>query len=315
MSATATPIRRASSSQAGWHEGERLLQTRAGTAGRLAEVGPLILRDHLPQQHRDFYPLLPALLVGSVDAQGQPWASVVAGPPGFVQAPTDRMLTVGAPPLPHDPLHAALVPGAPLGLLGIQPHTARRNRANGQVAWRDAQGFGVALAQTFGNCPKYITRREWLHQPLASTDAVRVNRADTLDEAMHALVERADTCFIATAHPAAGQSTDPAHGVDLSHRGGPPGFLRIEDGGTLVMDDYPGNGFFNTFGNLALQPRCGLLLIDFTRGEQLQLAGVAQLVWPPAGAGVRRLVVQVTQALHVIGALPLRASEPAVATA
>lgn len=81
------------------------------------------------------------------------------------------------------------------------------------------------------------------------------------------------------------------------------------------MDDYPGNGFFNTFGNLALHPRCGLLLIDFSRGEQLQLAGVAQLVWPAAGAGARRLVVQVTQALHVSGALPLRASEPAVATA
>ena len=66
MSATATPIRRASSSQAGWHEGERLLQTRAGTAGRLAEVGPLILRDHLPHYPWDeaFQSRLPASLQG-----------------------------------------------------------------------------------------------------------------------------------------------------------------------------------------------------------------------------------------------------------
>lgn len=305
----------ASHAPACWHEGERRLQAQAGTAARLAEVGPRILRDHLPQQHRDFYPLLPALIVGSVDAQGQPWASVLAGTPGFVQAPTDRLLTVTAQPLPHDPLQAALRAGAPLGLLGIQPHTGRRNRANGQVAWRDADGFGLAVSQTFGNCPKYIARREWLYQPTLRDAVPDVNRGERLDAPMRAQVERADAVFIATAHPAAGRSTGPAHGVDVSHRGGPPGFLRIEGGDTLVMQDYPGNGFFNTFGNLALDPRCGLLLVDFARGAWLQIAAEAQVVWPAGEHAPRGLVMRVTQALHVTGALPLVVQEPAHATA
>lgn len=319
MSPSAAPIRpdrmNAPAAATGWHAGERLLQIQAGTAARLAEVGPRILRDHLPPQHRDVYPLLPALIVGRVDAQGQPWASVLAGAPGFVQAPTDRLLTMAAQPLPHDPLHKALRAGAPVGLLGIQPHTGRRNRANGHVAGVDEQGFSVAVAQTFGNCPKYIARHEWLHQPAPHDEAPSVARAAGLDAAMRALIERADAAFIATAHPAAGRSADPAHGVDVSHRGGPRGFLRIEGSDTLVMEDYPGNGFFNTFGNLALNPRCGLLLVDFARGAWLQIAAEAQVVWPASEHAPRGLVMRVTQALHVTGALPLRLRESASATA
>jgi len=41
------------------------------------------VRDHLIPQHRDFFQQLPFLLVGSIDSAGQPWASIIAGKPGF----------------------------------------------------------------------------------------------------------------------------------------------------------------------------------------------------------------------------------------
>ncbi|RYF41425.1 MAG: flavin-nucleotide-binding protein, partial [Comamonadaceae bacterium] len=134
---------------AAFHTGEIALQREAGVDARMAAIGPLVMRDHMPQQHRDFFEQLPFLLAGALDAEGQPWASVLAGPPGFIRSPNEQALVVQAVPSPQDPLHGALAPGAPVGLLGIEPHTRRRNRMNGVVTERGAAGFSVAVSQSF----------------------------------------------------------------------------------------------------------------------------------------------------------------------
>ena len=54
------------SSAAGWHAGERALQERAGVAARMAEVGARVLRDFMPEQHREFFGLLPYLVVMTI---------------------------------------------------------------------------------------------------------------------------------------------------------------------------------------------------------------------------------------------------------
>src|SRR6188768_1910112 len=59
-----------------FHPGEVALQTEAGVAERMARVGPQAIRDHMPEQHRQFFALLPFVVVGSIDAQGQPAASL-----------------------------------------------------------------------------------------------------------------------------------------------------------------------------------------------------------------------------------------------
>ncbi|WYX49477.1 pyridoxamine 5'-phosphate oxidase family protein [Achromobacter xylosoxidans] len=87
------------------------------------------------------------------------------------------------------------------------------------------------------------------------------------------MIARADTLFVATYADteAAGRR------VDVSHRGGMPGFVRI-DGDTLTIPDFSGNRFFNTLGNMVLNPRAGLLFIDFERGDVLQVSGRAEVV-------------------------------------
>jgi len=295
-----------------WHEGEIALQRMTGSRERLAEVGPRVIRDHMPDQHREFFAQLPFLLAGSVDAQGQPWASVLAGEPGFVSSPDPRRLVVRAAPLAHDPLRETLAAGMPIGLLGIEPHTRRRNRLNGQVTQLDAKGFEVEVGQSFGNCPKYIQAREPEFTGVAGAAPVR--RLATLDAAARAIVERADTFFIASAHPQAGHGDAPAFGVDVSHRGGKPGFVRVEGGEVLTAPDFIGNSFFNTLGNLAINPRCGLLFIDFDSGDLLHVAATAQIVHDGAELeafqGAQRLLrFQSVSVLHAPAALPLRWSE------
>lgn len=284
-----------------FHDGEKALQHESGAFGTLAVAGPRVIRSYMPDQHRSFFAQLPWLVVGALDAQGQPWAHALAGPPGFVQAPDPRQLVVRAP-------LAGLSPGAPVGLLGIEPHTRRRNRMNGVVTHADAQGFGVQVTQSFGNCPKYIQAREATWAGPQAAGAVRDTAS--LDDTARRIIAAADTFFIATAHPAAQQGGAASHGVDVSHRGGRPGFVRIAPDGSLQVPDYNGNHFFNTLGNIALNPRCGLLFIDFETGATLQLAASAELVWDgpavTAHPGAQRLLVLQVQAVrYTAAALPL----------
>jgi predicted pyridoxine 5'-phosphate oxidase superfamily flavin-nucleotide-binding protein len=252
-----------------FHSGELELQRAAGSAERLGRVGAQVIRGHMPEQHRAFFPLLPFVVVGSIDERGQPSASLLAGPAGFVSSPDPRLLRVTAPVPLGDPLAQNLAPGAPLALLGIQPHTRRRNRANGRVARRDAEGFSLEVLQSFGNCPQYITPRELAYTGPLETSGPSV--ADHITPAQRALLERADTFFIASAHPDAARSRSPAHGLDVSHRGGPPGFVHFIDDDQIIVPDFRGNDFYNTLGNVRLLPRAGLLFIDFERGDLLML--------------------------------------------
>ena len=49
------------------------------------------------------------------------------------------------------------------------------------------------------------------------------------------------------------------------------------DDGTLRIPDYPGNGMYNTLGNIYENPAAGLLFVDFEKGETLQLTGKGEL--------------------------------------
>src|SRR5512134_3252102 len=300
-----------------YHEGEQALQRRVGWRERLAEVGAHVMRDRMPDQHRELFGKLPFVLVGGIDGTGQPHASLLAGAPGFMRTPDAQTLAIDALPDAADPLHGTLRVGASLGVLAIEPHTRRRNRLNGVVRALSAHGFELQVQQSFGNCPKYIQARRasWLDEAPA-VGASTVRRMQRLDSAAAALVRDADTFFIASAVPPARIGASAAHGVDVSHRGGKAGFVRVQrvaDGGDagdgvdlLTVPDFAGNNMFNTLGNLALHPRAGLLFIDFARGEQLHVAVDARVLWQgddlAAFAGAQRLLqLRVREVLHVVG--------------
>ena len=297
-----------------FHAGERAVQTRVGVRERMAQLGPRVIRDFMPDQHREFFEQLPFVIVGTVDGAGQPWASVLAHPPGFIGSPDPRHLVLRAQPLAGDPLEGTLADGAAMGLLGIEPHTRRRNRMNGVVQGVTPTGFEVALSQSFGNCPKYIQAREPMYVEAGASLAMPVHEATTLDDAARRMIAGADTLFIATAWAGDSEEAGRAGGVDVSHRGGRPGFVRVGDDATLTMPDYAGNFFFNTLGNIAVNPRAGLLFIDFVNGDLLYLAVAAQIIWDcsemAALEGAQRLLrFKLLSMKRVSASLPLRWGE------
>jgi predicted pyridoxine 5'-phosphate oxidase superfamily flavin-nucleotide-binding protein len=302
-----------------FHRDELAIQQRLGVQEQMAgAVGAI--RDHMPDQHRQFFASLPFFFLGALDAAGQPWATMLAGDAGFLSAPDARKLDISGGMLAGDPLLGQVHVGDHIGGLGLAPATRRRNRVNGVIAAMPAIDGGamrVAVSQSFGNCPRYIQQRQ--HNAAAASGAAgapQVLRSTTLSVDDQALIARADTFFIASANLDA--DAGPGRGVDVSHRGGRPGFVRINDERTLTAPDFVGNFYFNTMGNLLGHPRAGLLFIDFERGDLLHVAVEGEIIWDGAQvrafAGAERLLrFQVREVVRNVGALPFRwsAAQPA----
>lgn len=293
-----------------FHRGEIEVQSRLGIERKMVELGRRMIRDHMPDEHQAFFSTLPFLAVGMVDPIGRPWASVLAGEPGFVRATGTGTLQVTARPIYGDPPGESLVDGMDIGALGIEFQTRRRIRANGKVSHIGPDGFRIQVVQSFGNCPKYIqARAPALGGGIAGIGAKRpVHRGEGLSKDQAAMVAGADTLFIASQFSE--DTADWSHGVDVSHRGGKPGFVLVAHETLLLFPDYSGNCMFNTLGNITANPKCGLLFVDFDTGDTLQLTGEAEILWEPAHTGrfpgaKRVLAFSVEESLHIERALPI----------
>lgn len=305
---------------AGWlrlespfHAGERAIHDRFGLQKRMEQQGRRMVREHLTDQHQQFVAQLAYVIVGTVDAADRPWTSILVGAPGFLTAPNDGTLQVTAQPLFGDPLATTIIKDMDIGLLGIELHTRRRNRLNGKISEIRDDGFDVQIRQSFGNCPQYIQDRMFALDAIDPTLPKTIDPIVTFGTAERSMITAADTFFITTAYqdPSAGA----AKGVDVSHRGGKPGFVRIDDDRTLTIPDFSGNFHFNTFGNLALNPNAGLLFLDFNQGHLLYLTGTAEVIWEGAEIrlyeGAERLLrFHLDRGYRVEKSLPLRWSEP-----
>ncbi|MDN4501661.1 pyridoxamine 5'-phosphate oxidase family protein [Alteromonadaceae bacterium BrNp21-10] len=261
-----------------FHTGEQQLQQRIGVKDKMAELGQRFLRPYLLEQHRQFYALLPMIFIGAEDSAGAIWASVLYGEEGFVSSPNSSLLHIDNMLAQYDPLYDELEPLAAIGLLGIELPTKRRNRANGLLQRLTDSSMVIEIEQSFGNCAKYIQVRD-KHRateklPAAAFSFTHFN-GDIVDR-----IQQMDTFFIATGSlDEGGCINEEQGGMDISHRGGPPGYVQVINDSTLIFADFPGNNFFNTFGNLLLDPRAGLLFIDFEHGHHIYLTGTAEVRW------------------------------------
>ena len=271
-----------------FHAGEQAIQARLGVRGQQEKVARMVMHDFIPDKQRRFFAELPLVVVGSVDSAGWPWASVVFGPPGFVATPDERTVAVHARAVPGDPLPEHLEPGAKVSFLGIAFHTRRRNRVNATVQATGPVevapgGFVARVDQFYGNCPKYIQARtpSWAVEPQAAADATRAAAPEgftTLDAQATQLIRQADTFFVASHAAAQGPGLlGDTGGVDVNHRGGRAGFVKVV-GNTLTIPDYAGNYLFNTLGNFVLNPKAGLLFTDFASGDVLQMVGTTEIL-------------------------------------
>ncbi|QGY28990.1 pyridoxamine 5'-phosphate oxidase family protein [Pantoea cypripedii] len=259
-----------------FHPGEQQAQQLAGFRQVRAAI-----YDQMPQQHQLFYAQLPYLLLAQRDHHGWPLAHLLMAAPGFVQPLDENHLAIQRSALQRAPLLVLPDEGDALAMLGIDFATRRRNRANGEVAALGPDHLVMRVRESFGNCPQYIHHYPW-QVPAAGN--IAVTAATHLNEEDQHLLARSQTFFIA--------SGEPGGSMDISHRGGPAGFLRWHATGQLSFDDFPGNRYMNTLGNLLLDARCALLIPDWQQGSALHLQGEMTIDWEAKdgeGKAIRRL--------------------------
>lgn len=281
------------------HEGETAVQRRAGfTRSGWGSAG---VRAFVPAVAAEFLARQRLLVIAAADAGGAVWASPLAGPPGFAAAPDERTVTVDRLPVAGDPLAGRFDEERDIGMLALEPGSRKRMRVNGR-ARRDGSGLVVRTEQVYANCPKYIQTRTPAGDD-APAKPVAATWSEQPDDGQLRWITGADTFFVATRAP--------GKGADASHRGGAPGFVRATGARRLTWPDYVGNAMFMTLGNLELDPRCGLLFLDWEGGRALHLTGRARVDWDPERAagvpGAQRLVdFDVEQVVEVAGAVPQR---------
>jgi predicted pyridoxine 5'-phosphate oxidase superfamily flavin-nucleotide-binding protein len=92
----------------------------------------------------------------------------------------------------------------------------------------------------------------------------------TITPELAAFVAERDSFYLATAN-AEGQPY-------IQHRGGPPGFIRVLDEKTLAFVDFRGNRQYITSGNLAVNDRAFIFLMDYSHKRRIKLWGRAKIV-------------------------------------
>jgi predicted pyridoxine 5'-phosphate oxidase superfamily flavin-nucleotide-binding protein len=254
-----------------FHEGELAVQERAGErdVARRNSVGisSRIVAGALSFLARQ------RLLALTVDADdGQLWTSVWCGEPGFVTSEDGQrvsirlgLLTTSA----DDPVRRRLAVGREVGVLAIELTSRRRLRINGTIEALLSDEIRIVVHESVSNCPKYIQRRQPFDVSTTEAGKAPTEAGRKVDDRRRELIERADTAFVGSVHP--------AHGVDASHRGGAPGFIRVVDATRLRVPDYRGNGMFMTLGNFAVDSRASLAVIDFERRRVVSFSGSARL--------------------------------------
>ncbi|MDX3849958.1 pyridoxamine 5'-phosphate oxidase family protein [Streptomyces sp. AK02-01A] len=264
-------------STTGFHEGELAVQQRAGVQTDAARLEGMLRPARLSGGVATFLSQRDLAFITGRDHTGRLWTSPLLGAPGFLDG-RNNTLKVHIAPVEGDPLFD-LPAGQEVGLLAIDFALRRRVRVNGTLVRSERDSLLIEADQAFGNCPSYIQRRAILVAERSAeavgecAAAAGTGRALTADQTR--VITEADTFLLGTTHP--------TRGADTSHKGGSPGFVRI-DGDTLWWPDYAGNNMFNSMGNIAVDPAASLLFVDFTSGRAVYLSGTAELRWTTVGS-------------------------------
>ncbi len=255
-----------------FHPGERAAQEKAGEAQRAALVGRAV-GNIIPAPVAVFISRQNMAIVTTRDAQANIWTSLLAGRQGFLSVADEQTINIDLSSIksnPLDPFWQNIRSSPKIGMLFIEPATRRRFRVNGRISI-SGENIQILVEQAYPNCRKYIRLCEIELSGTGGNLSAAKTEGAVLTADLQAWITRSDTFFVG--------SSDAEGNPDASHRGGEPGFVRVVNESTLRIPDYPGNSMFNTLGNFSVNPKSGLLFVDFKERKMLQLIGKAEILW------------------------------------
>lgn len=227
-------------------------------------------------------------VVSSIMDDGQVWVMSIFGKEGDITALLESQILISPASIPkHDVLHSAIqLPGTPLSMLGIDLMKRNHHRINGAttISKCDATGLHFQVWDYSPNCPKYINRREIIPSTTPMNKAAIREERTINTELDRDFVQSIDTLWIGSYAPNAG--------ANVNYRGGTPGFIRVTSDSSIEWPEYRGNGMFYTSGNLDVNDRAGVTLVDFDTGSMIQMTSHVAVDWNFNGEyeGATRLI-------------------------
>jgi len=266
-----------------YHPGEIAAQNKAGTRGAAAELAAVMTSSlNFSSNHDEFLAAQNFSVLTSVDTvSGDVRVTPLFGKTGDLNAVSENEIVISRNCIPVGDILYNCPPTTPLSLLAIDLQQRRRLRINGMaksLATDSDSGLLLEVQEFSPNCPKYINQRKIVFdkQGAAPINASAIREERThLTESDQAFVRAMDTLWIG--------SYAPGVGADTNHRGGQPGFIRVTSANTIEWPEYRGNGMFFTSGNLELNDKAGVTLIDFDSGSFIQMTGRAEVDWQHDG--------------------------------
>ncbi|KAL9598504.1 MAG: hypothetical protein Q9219_004477 [cf. Caloplaca sp. 3 TL-2023] len=252
-------------------------------------------------------PIATLLAVGTLDDAGRPWTNLLGGEAGFTRPLSWSHIGIRTMVDPkNDPVIDCLLGNKygetpidqkdeyrAVSALSIDLATRSRIKLAGQmvsgavVKLDDDQSSSLATKaeeaqlvikiqrslarlRQAGNCPKYINKKQIVP---VEPEPVLLSGTLPLPEAAVGLLAKADLFFIT--------SSFDKSSIGTNHRGGSPGFIRLlnndKDSTTLIFPEYSGNRFYQTLGNLKMNPKTGIVVPDFDDGNVLYVTGTAEI--------------------------------------
>ena len=267
-----------------FHSGEIAIQSRAGVRDTAERVSR-IMSANLPRNAQYFLEMQRMVVIGTIDENEQVQASLLIGNPGFIKALDNKTIQIDTSVIQDDSITKNIQNRTEIGILAIDLASRLRLKIKGNAQLMDGC-ISITIKRAYGQCPKYIQAREVKSSNLEALPKQRIKHSEYLSEDLQNFIALSDTFFIASHHQDSG--------IDVSHRGGNPGFIKILNQNKILFPDYSGNSMFNTLGNIFLNPRTSLLFIDFEEGYTLKLNGNANIIWDQEQiaefAGAERLV-------------------------
>jgi len=271
------------------------------------------------------------LALGTLDNHERPWVTLFGGSPGFSEPLGGGF--VGTRTLvdsENDPVVQALVGdakdgemsqpkdgGKMLAGLAIDLMTRKRVKIGGRMVAGTVKEVNVEfedgaepqkqsqiqlvtkIEESLGNCPKYLNQYEI--RP-ALVKAELVSSGSSLSDEGKTLTQRADMFFLSTSTPI---------DMDVNHRGGAGGFVRVISSTCIAYPEFSGNRLYQSLGNLQINPKIGITFPDYGTGDVLYITGTTEIL---VGAEAEKLLpgsnlavkIEISEARYVKQGLSFR---------
>jgi len=249
-----------------FHKGEHHIQELMSVRQSSDALSSLI-QNKIPPIAKDFLEELNFCMVSLNTKQFNLYTITIYSTSSFIEIIDNSTILISLDYRSHIPKIFFEEENLNIGMIGLNFENSKRIRINGKGQIKDNK-LKINIDEIYSNCPKYIKKRIFSKNLSTKTKQNVITESLLSTDIIHT-ISNLDTFFIASSHN--------EKGVDISHKGGTNGFIKVISPIKLEFVDLPGNNLYNTLGNIYTNPYINIFFIDFDRRNTYQILGKATI--------------------------------------